>query len=89
MVKKKYRCGKDGCRRIYHLTKHPEEYAKTKRCACGGTLHDYSVDRKRNSARTCYCDGLSYPHKKGSSVWCKEHLTGPSNEDYEERYRHG
>jgi len=51
-------------------------------------LYDYSCDRKRNKARTCWCDGLEggYPHHKGTSVWCIYHPTGPSEEDYIERY---
>lgn len=49
----KYRCGRSGCRRIYHLGQPPHWYRTEKRCACGGTLHDYSCDRRRNRARTC------------------------------------
>lgn len=82
----KYRCGRTGCRRIYTLSKAPEEYRTTKRCACGGVLHDYSIDRRRNKARTCHCDGLSHPHKRGSDVWCRQHPTGPSEEDQRVRY---
>lgn len=86
MRKLKFRCGRDGCRRIYTLSKHPEEYVKPKRCACGGTLHGYSMDRQRNKARTCRCDELPYPHKKGSTVWCRHHPTGPTEDDYRDRY---
>ena len=85
-LKLKYRCGRAGCRRIYHLTKPPEQYIKTRVCACGGKLGDYSSDRKRNKARTCCCDGLPHPHRKRSSVWCDEHPTGPTEQDHIERY---
>lgn len=82
----KYRCGRGACRKIYTLSKPLSHYVREKKCSCGGTLHDYSCDRKRNKARTCHCDGLHFPHKKGSSVWCSEHPTGPSEEDQMERY---
>lgn len=62
-----------------------------KKCLCGGTLHDYSSDRKRNKSRNCFCDGLFWsqkggPHKKASSVWCVHHPTGPTEEDYINKY---
>ena len=79
-----YRCGKDKCRKIYHLSKRIENYVKEKKCKCGGNLHIYK-DRKRNKARTCYCDGLPHPHHKATSVWCKYHPIGPTDEDYGER----
>lgn len=84
-MKKAYRCGRRGCRRTYYLPKHPVEYLRgEKRCACGGTLHDYSSNRKRGN--TCHCDGEPYPHRRGSTVWCKDHPLGPTDRDYEERY---
>ena len=90
-LKLKYRCGRDACRKIVHLSKPPEQHAKTRKCQCGGTLHDYSSDRARNKARNCFCDGLPWsqhngPHHKGSSVWCIHHPTGPTDEDYRDRY---
>lgn len=84
--KLKFRCGREGCRRIYHLTKTPEHYRTTKICECGGTLYDYSSDRKRNRARTCYCDGVPYPHNKGTLVWCSEHALGPTEQDFIDRH---
>lgn len=85
----KYRCGRRDCRAIYHLSKRPDEYRVEKRCACGGTLHDYDCDRRRNKARTCNCDGLPHPHHRGTSVWCRHHPTGPTEADYQERYGYG
>jgi hypothetical protein len=85
-MKLKYRCGRAGCRKVHTLSKAPGEYRTERKCSCGGTLHDYSMDRRRNKARTCGCDGLPYPHKKGSDVWCPHHPTGPTEEDFEMRY---
>lgn len=90
-LKPKYRCGRRGCRKIYHLPKPPEAYKITKKCSCGGNLH-YYADRERNRKRNCRCDGLPWsmaggPHHKGSSVWCIHHPTGPTDEDFEDRYR--
>lgn len=87
MPRFKYRCGRRGCRKVYTLSQPPAAYRVEKRCSCGGTLHDYSIDRKRNKARTCGCDGLPFPHKKGSDVWCRHHATGPSEEDYLMRHK--
>lgn len=85
-MKLKYRCGRRGCRRVHTLSKPPTAYLTLKRCDCGGTLHDYSMDRHRNAARTCYCDGPGpFPHHAGTSVWCREHPTGPTEEDYRSR----
>lgn len=84
--KLKYRCGRGKCRAIYHLPKPPEAYRKEKRCDCGGKLHDYTYERKRNGRKVCHCDGWPFPHQKGSSVWCQERPTGPTEEDYLERY---
>lgn len=86
-ARKPYRCGRSACRKVYYLPKDPLEYVREKRCSCGGHLHDYSVNRKRGN--TCLCDGLPYPHRKGSVVWCKHHLTGPTDADYQERYYGG
>lgn len=86
MSTKAYRCGKRGCRKIVQLAKPPLAYRKEKRCRCGGKLHDYSSDRKRNKARTCNCDGYSFPHRKACGVWCNEHPTGPTSDDYKERH---
>lgn len=86
MKKLKFRCGKGKCRMVVRLTKHPDQYVKTKKCKCGGALHDYSADRARNKARTCKCDGLSFPHHRGSDVWCEHHKSGPADSDYQMRY---
>jgi len=51
MKKLTFRCGRTGCRKVVKLLRHPEQYAETRKCKCGGTLHDYSYDRKRNKDR--------------------------------------
>lgn len=84
-TKHKYRCGRKGCRTIHHLNKRPEEYVKTRLCDCGGTLHDYSNERKRNKIKRCDCDGYAFPHQRGSSVWCIHSKRLPTDEEYRER----
>lgn len=41
---------------------------------------------KKNKENTCNCGHLDYPHQAGSSVWCIEHKTGPTEDDYKTRY---
>jgi len=42
---------------------------------------------KKNKENVCWCDAYTHPHRPASSVWCSEHPTGPTDEDYEDRYR--
>ena len=95
-----YKCGTRGCRAQVTFKKKIEDFIKGKQCKklhlvdghlieCGGNLHRFERDKIRNKARGfCNCDGLPWdgPHRKGSNVWCINHPTGPTKEDYEERY---
>ena len=85
----KCRCRKCGARKT--LSKHPDEYVRDKICWSCKAVNSYRVDwyrtkGKESKKNTCYCDGLPYPHRAGSTVWCREHPTDPSEEDYVTRY---
>ncbi len=88
----KYPCRCSKCRALKTLSMHPDEYKRNrfKKCWCGG---DFVVDTYRRHEEhkkvICKCDGLSFPHRAGSSVWCKQHKTGPTEEDYRSRYGEG
>jgi len=65
------------------------EYARAPRCwSCGLPLLGYvdNWQRKNNRETTCRCDGLPYPHRIGSDVWCAHHPIGPSEEDFLARF---
>lgn len=85
----RYRCSHDRCRTRRTLVKPLEHYVREPRCrCCGGPL---TLDRYRNTQelapdRVCRCDGYWFPHRRGGGVWCIHHPTGPTDEDYRERY---
>lgn len=84
-----YRCSVSECRKRRTLRKKIELYMRRPKCpSCGADSLKYDPTEKiRTKSRTCRCDGLFYPHHKGTSVWCDHHPTGPTDEDWQERYR--
>lgn len=90
-----YRCkrSKNGqqCDTRNALPRAIEKYKRKPRCkGCRRPLTGY-VDRwqrRANRSNTCNCNGLPYPHRGGSSVWCMQHPTGPAERDYQDRYGH-
>lgn len=87
MLRYPCRCRKCGARKT--LAKHPDLYLLRRfaKCACGGDMYADHYRRKKEHKRTrCNCDGLSFPHRKACTVWCKNHLTGPTEADWERRY---
>ena len=94
-----YRCGTKGCRKQVTFKKKIEDFIDGKQCEklnlvngklvkCGGNLHRFKRDKIRDKTRNCNCDGFPWdgPHRRGSSVWCENHPTGPTEEDYRDRY---
>lgn len=85
----RYRCTHGRCRKRRTLRKRKEEYVREPRCeACGGelTLDAYRNRHELESDRVCHCDGYPHPHRIGGGVWCIKHPTGPTDEDYMDRY---
>lgn len=94
-----YRCTRtvNGIRHFIRrsLPKRIEEYINPPCCPVCKEPFKY-VDKwqrkkNRDSDNLCYCDGLWFtergsPHRAGSSVWCKQHPTGPTEQDYIDRY---
>jgi hypothetical protein len=78
------------CNARHQLKRHPKDYIRKPKCkSCGAELR--YVDKwqmKKNKENLCYCDALpnSAPHRAGSTVWCTQHPTGPTEEDYIQRY---
>lgn len=66
------RCRKCQSRRTFR--KHPEDYKREPLCSCGGT---YRVDtyrlNKEHLKYICRCNGVPYPHRKGSHYYCFEY----------------
>jgi hypothetical protein len=82
-----YRCTTRSCRKYRTLSKRKELYVTEPKCkVCGGNLSHRPRMREYDRERTCKCDGLPYPHKKGTTVWCTHHPTGPTEEDWRDRY---
>lgn len=74
------RCRRRACQVRVTLARHPDAYRRERRCrACGSGLR---VDRYRtegDEARrdTCRCDGLPFPHRRGSYTY-ERGLGGPT-----------
>ena len=81
------RCKSCGSRKTFK--KLPWTYKREKRCLCGG---EYRVDEYRRNVehkKPCNCNGYHFPHRKGGGIWCIHHATGPTEQDYIERYGPG
>lgn len=86
-----YRCGRNDCRKQVAKKRKLSDYKTVKPTLCPGcgcnSLIDITKRKKRERrAETCRCDGVHYPHRKGSIIWCKQHPTGPTEQDYQDRY---
>lgn len=83
-----YRCTRKSCRTRRALKKHKEQYIRKPTChVCGGNLNFDKTKRARTKKDTCKCDAYDFPHYKGTEPWCTHAKVGPSEEDWEERYR--
>ena len=87
----RYRCSVEKCKTRVTLPKRIEEYVRPPKCkVCGGSRFRLDTHRQKHEIgaglKKCYCDGYHYPHREGAGVWCKHHPTGPTTEDFEERY---
>jgi len=86
-----YRCSiHRTCGKRVTLKKHINLYKKYPMCpSCGkDTLIDVTkAERARTRKRTCTCDGNGYPHRRGTEPWCVDAKEGPSEQDYQNRYR--
>lgn len=83
------RCTTKSCRQRRTLARHPSTYIKEPQCrACGGRLvHDPAVRAQTRARGTCHCDGYPFPHRPGTEPWCSRAPVGPTDDDYEDRYR--
>lgn len=86
-----YRCTKRracGARRT--LRRPIEKYIRRPMCPACGKDTLAPVDKKekaRGKRRRCFCDGIPYPHATGTEPWCLHAKVGPTEKDFEERYR--
>ena len=83
------RCRKCWARKTFK--KHPDAYVMRHHVTCPVCgADDMRVDAyrmtKEHKRVLCKCDGLPYPHRAGSSIWCREHPTGPTEQEYYEQY---
>ena len=72
-----------------HSFKHKIEWYKfPKKCKSCGNIITYfdKWQTKKNKEAMCDCGNPHYPHRTGSTVWCIQHPTGPTEEDYKGRY---
>ena len=85
-----YRCSKSKCRARVTFRKRIEEYVRDKLCpGCKkDTLKCHTkTEKARNKRRSCHCDGYTFPHTHGSEPWCRYAIKGPTDKDFEDRYR--
>ena len=87
-----YRCKKRHkgiqCDTRRTLRQKVEYYTNKPRClSCGSELSYYDKSRKKWTKKNkCLCDGIHYPHTKGSK-WCIQYKGVLTDEDYEDRYK--
>ncbi len=84
-----YRC--NHCSKRRSLPRLHTDYIRLPKCeGCGRLLvyRDVWQERKNKERdNLCYCNQLPFtPHRKASTVWCVEHPTGPTDDDFRERY---
>lgn len=88
----KYRCKKringKNCDTIVNLKKKVEDYVIKPKCPNCGSLITYMDKHRMNRKKTetCFCDGVPYPHRIGSVVFCRHSKRLPTDEDHEKRY---
>ena len=59
------------CGKRVKLAMHPNSYVRYPRCpvpGCGGHLNFIDSNRTYDKARTCYCENIRYPHRKGAFI---------------------
>jgi hypothetical protein len=84
-----HKCSRRKCRQRTVLARKITDYAYPPRCP-GCKQHTLKFDnftyQRRLNRKACYCDGMHHAHRPGSSVWCNQHPTGPTDEDAYDRY---
>lgn len=89
-----YPCRCSKCRTRRTLSKLPNQYKieKFAKCmihGCDGEMRvDWHRKKKEHKKNLCSCYGYSFVHRKGGGVWCEQHPTGPTEQDYIDRYGH-
>lgn len=90
---RKYRVRCRKCRARAVLSQHPNDYSRPRRChSCGN--QEWTIDAYRDSKReakrqTCDCDGLTFPHRRGS-LGCYHYVRPiPEPDDFIELYHDG
>ena len=90
-TRKHYRCGQ--CRARRSLKRELWDYIRPPKCR-----ECYAVDWRLDMSRTkewltrtgvfntCNCGGYFFPHRRGGGVWCYNHIGGPTDQDYANRY---
>lgn len=87
-----YPCRCSKCKSRRTLAKLPHQYiiqwhAQCKLPGCDGVMRvDWHRKNKEHKKNLCSCIGYSFKHRKGGGVWCEQHSTGPTNQDYIDRY---
>lgn len=83
----RYRCSRNSCRTRVTLKKCKELYIKEPKCkVCGGNLHSVEKERKDYSRKMkCTCDGLHYPHQRGTK-WCNYYEGTYTEDELKERH---
>lgn len=76
------------CGQRYSFKKKVEHYARPKICEhCKNEItYMDKWQMKKNKENICHCGEPHYPHREGATVWCLKHKTGPTEDDYKQRY---
>lgn len=71
-----YRCGQR-----FTLRRHPESYKRDRYVcpSCGGRAYSDEQNRRNELAKQerCHCNGVPFPHRKGSILGCDHHPVDP------------
>lgn len=76
------------CGQRHSFKKKVGDYARPKKCPhCENEItYMDKWQMKKNKENVCLCAALTFPHRAGSTVWCVEHKTGPTEDDQKARY---
>ena len=85
-MKYHYRCAL--CKSRHTFNRKIDDYIIKRKCRYCETSKFYADTYRDNKElkATCHCDGYHYPHRPNTGVWCINHKTGPSQQDFEDRY---
>ena len=81
------------CGRRFTLKRHPDRYIQRWRVmcpSCGGHAYidEYNRRRELEGRDQCHCNGIPFPHQRGSILGCDSHPKAPEDWTMEDEYQY-